>query len=43
MSLIELNLAAPDFSLQDVTGKEVTLSQWKGEKHVILVLNRGFI
>lgn len=43
MSLIELNQPAPNFSLRDVTGKEVALSQFKGEKHVILVLNRGFV
>jgi len=43
MSLIELNQPAPDFTLADVTGNSVSLSQFKGKKHVILVLNRGFV
>lgn len=43
MSLIEINQSAPDFALEDVNGKTVTLSQFKGVKNVILVLNRGFV
>jgi len=43
MSLIVLNQPAPDFILDDVTGNSVSLSQFKGKKHVILVLNRGFV
>jgi len=42
MSLVSLNLPAPDFTLLDVHGNPVTLSDFKGESHVILVLNRGF-
>ncbi len=42
MSLVTLNLPAPDFTLLDVNGKPVTLSDFKGASHVILVLNRGF-
>jgi len=41
MSLIELNQPAPDFTLADVTGNSVSLSQFKGKKHAILVLNRA--
>ena len=43
MSLIVLNQPAPNFTLDDVTGNSVSLSQFKGKKHVILVLNRGFV
>ncbi len=42
MSLVTLNLPAPDFSLADVNGNPVSLSDFKGKSHVILVLNRGF-
>ncbi|HOA20907.1 MAG TPA: hypothetical protein PKL82_00265 [Anaerolineaceae bacterium] len=42
MTLVTLNLPAPDFSLVDVFGNSIALSDFKGLKHVILVLNRGF-
>jgi peroxiredoxin len=42
MPEISLQAPAPDFSLRDYMGKEIRLSQFKGEKHVLLVLNRGF-
>ncbi len=34
---------APDFTLVDTQGNEVRLSDFRGKKHVLLVLNRGFI
>jgi peroxiredoxin len=34
--------APPDFTLQDTSGEEITLSSFKGEKLVYLVFNRGF-
>ena len=34
---------APDFSLIDVDGETVRLSDYRGIKHVILVFNRGFM
>ena len=34
---------APDFTLADVNGRAVSLSDHRGEKHVVLVFNRGFI
>jgi peroxiredoxin len=34
---------APDFSLVDTQGQEVTLSACRGEKNVVLVFNRGFM
>jgi AhpC/TSA family protein len=40
---IELFTAAPDFSLEDVDGRTVRLSDYRGTKHVVLVFNRGFV
>ena len=34
---------APDFSLADTQGKSVSLSDYRGKKHVVLVFNRGFM
>jgi peroxiredoxin len=34
---------APDFTLIDTEGQSVTLSDYRGEKHVVLVFNRGFV
>lgn len=42
MSQVELNTEAPDFVLDDFTGKEFRLSDYRGKKHILLVLNRGF-
>jgi peroxiredoxin len=33
---------APDFTLDDLRGQAVTLSGYEGQKHVVLVFNRGF-
>lgn len=43
MSLLSLNTPAPDFTLEDHLGHPVTLSDFAGEKNLILVLNRGFV
>lgn len=43
MSKVKLNQPAPDFRLPDYTGEEVSLSQFAGQKHVLLVFNRGFV
>jgi len=38
----ELGATAPDFTLTDTHGQEVRLSAYQGQKHVVLVFNRGF-
>ena len=35
--------AAPDFTLVDTQGQSVSLSDYLGSKHVVLVFNRGFM
>ncbi|MBU0705169.1 MAG: redoxin domain-containing protein [Chloroflexi bacterium] len=39
---IALNVQAPDFALQDFQGRTVKLADYRGERHVLLVFNRGF-
>ena len=44
VSMQENNLpTAPDFTLEDSKGQTVTLSQFEGQKNVLLVFNRGFL
>jgi cytochrome oxidase Cu insertion factor (SCO1/SenC/PrrC family) len=33
---------APDFTLEDVDGKPITLSDFRGKKSVVLVFYRGY-
>jgi peroxiredoxin len=33
---------APDFAVEDFTGRLVRLSDYRGQKNVVLVFNRGF-
>lgn len=40
---IELFTAAPDFSLEDVDGRTVRLSDYRDTRHVVLVFNRTFL
>lgn len=42
MPQVALNSAAPDFTLKDYRGEEVTLSDFAGHQNVLLVFNRGF-
>ena len=38
---VKVGQAAPDFTLEDVDGKGVTLSDFRGKKTVVLVIYRG--
>jgi peroxiredoxin len=40
---IEINTPAPDFELPDFSGRCVRLSDYRDQRHVVLVFNRGFI
>jgi peroxiredoxin len=42
MPRISLNAPAPDFTLQDFQGEPVSLSDFHGKAHVLLVFNRTF-
>ena len=37
------DLEAPDFTLTEVSGRQVSLSDYRGKKHVVLIFNRGFM
>ena len=43
MARVEVNKEASDFSLLDFEGNLFRLSSFQGEKHVLLVFNRGFM
>lgn len=43
MPRVEISRAAPDFFLEDFNGQQIRLSDFRGEKNVLLVLNRGFM
>ncbi|MBN2119277.1 MAG: redoxin domain-containing protein [Anaerolineales bacterium] len=43
MSRAELNQPAPDFTLTDFNGREISLANFQGQKNVLLVFNRGFV
>ncbi len=42
MPRVELNVLAPDFTLDDFNGKKVSLSDFNRQKNVMVVFNRGF-
>jgi peroxiredoxin len=42
MARVQINTTAPDFTLEDFRGQTVRLSGYRGDKHVVLVFNRGF-
>jgi len=42
MSRAELNKPAPNFTLTDFNGREVSLTDFQVKKNVLLVFNRGF-
>jgi len=39
---IKVGQPAPDFTLEDVAGKNVSLSEFRGKKSVVLVFYRGY-
>jgi peroxiredoxin len=39
---VEVNAVAPDFTLRDFRDREVSLSAFRGVRHVLLVFSRGF-
>lgn len=39
MARVELNVQAPDFTLNDFNGKSVSLSDYKNKKNVMVVFN----
>ncbi len=43
MTKVRDNETAPDFTLADTEGQDITLSAFRGERHVVLVFNRGFM
>jgi len=43
MDKLEIGIEAPDFSLDDFRGRNISLSDFGGAKNVLLVFNRGFI
>jgi len=42
MPRVSLDAIAPDFTLPDLNGKPVSLSDFRGRKNVLLVFNRTF-
>jgi cytochrome oxidase Cu insertion factor (SCO1/SenC/PrrC family) len=38
---VKIGQAAPDFTLEDMTGKRISLSDFRGKKNVVLVFYRG--
>jgi len=39
---VQIATLAPDFSLRSLAGEQVRLSDYRDERHVFLVFNRGF-
>jgi cytochrome oxidase Cu insertion factor (SCO1/SenC/PrrC family) len=42
LNRIKVGQPAPDFSLEDVNGKTITLSELRDKKNVVLVFYRGY-
>lgn len=43
MASVEVNKLAPDFEFDDYKGEPFKLSNFRGKKNVLIVLNRGFV
>jgi peroxiredoxin len=42
MARVSIDSPAPDFTLEDYRGNDITLSELAESRHVLLVFNRGF-
>ena len=42
MPKVSLNAKAPDFTLNNIEGDPISLSDYQGKQNVLLVFNRGF-
>jgi cytochrome oxidase Cu insertion factor (SCO1/SenC/PrrC family) len=42
LARVKIGALAPDFTLEDMDGRRVTLSQFRGKKKVVLVFYRGY-
>ncbi len=42
MPKVELNTPAPDFTLEDYQGNQISLKDFRG-RNLLLVFNRGFL
>lgn len=40
---MKIESQAPDFTLKDIAGQAVSLSDYTYKKHVLLVFNRNFL
>lgn len=43
MPKVQLNMPAPDFTLNNFKDEPVQLAGFRGRKNVVLVFNRGFL
>jgi peroxiredoxin len=43
MAKVALNKPAPEFELTDYQGQTVKLSDFREQKQIVLVFNRGFV
>jgi peroxiredoxin len=43
MAKVEINTQAPDFTLKDFYGNDISLSDFLGQKNVLIIFNRGFM
>ena len=43
MPKVALNAPAPDFTLDTFDGQSINLADYKEDKHVLLIFNRGFV
>ena len=43
MPQVAIDKPAPDFELPDMQGNHVRLADYRGDRHVVLVFNRGFV